>query len=207
MNPSLDFTNKNGNLKVRPQIRGNWGSIHLTKAFSAFWHVLGYLRHLPGAARHELQETHGSSGTAPGGQAEYSRWKCLEGIDMSICGSVGTYICVFESVSRIPLLVKPVWQVYKSVEALDALFTCRFVWLWVVRFRQTGAQGLWGLSEALGSLCMYRPICTCGVGLAHPRLVWVTIRMWLGSLCMKSSQETWCSTTHNVACELGYGFA
>lgn len=74
---------------------------------SAFWRVLGYLRHLPGAARHvtDLQETRGGSGTAPGGQAGYSRSKCLEGIDMSICGSVGTYIGVFESVSWIPLLV------------------------------------------------------------------------------------------------------
>lgn len=74
---------------------------------SAFWYVLGYLRYLPGASRHDrdLQETRGGSGTAPGGQAGYSRWKCPEGINMPIYGSVGTYICVFESVSWIPLLV------------------------------------------------------------------------------------------------------
>ena len=74
---------------------------------SAFWHILGHLRPIPGAARHDtdLQETCGSSGTAPGGQAGYSRSKWLEGIEMPTRGSMGTSICVFESVSWIPLLV------------------------------------------------------------------------------------------------------
>lgn len=58
--------------------------------------------------------------------------------------------------------MKPVWQVCKLVEASEALFTCRFVWLWAVCFHQTGAQGLWGLSRSLGlTLCVQTNLHMC----------------------------------------------